>query len=259
VRFSFVALLVVWFVAEVSGQPLPVASIAGQPFSADEVNIENPTPNVRGVLRMKTIRVYRDSAGRTRVDASVPHDPTAADTLVRIDDPVAGIYYSLDTRNKSARRLILPGPRVPPSQTLPTVSIGIGQLSPSAGSGEVHTSSESLGAKFIGGLAADGQRITRVYAGLGPMSACEENVAIKESWYSPELQMTLLESRSNCFGDGTTRLENIDRTEPDEFLFQIPSDYVIVDVVQERRARSRNSPPSLPPYTLPRLPPPETK
>jgi len=39
VRFSFVALLGFSLMAEISGQPLPVILIAGQPFSADEVNL----------------------------------------------------------------------------------------------------------------------------------------------------------------------------------------------------------------------------
>jgi hypothetical protein len=54
-------------------------------------------------------------------------------------------------------------------------------------------------------------------------------VAVSESWYSPELRMILLQKRSDCIGDGTTRLEHLNRAEPNALLFQVPSDYTIVD------------------------------
>src|SRR5882757_273714 len=90
----------------------PVVSIAGQPFSADEVMIQNPKPNVLNVLPMKTIRVYRDSAGRTREDVSIPRDPTATPFVSSID-PIAGAAYALDTEKKIARRLLYPQPWTP--------------------------------------------------------------------------------------------------------------------------------------------------
>jgi hypothetical protein len=89
---------------EYSGQHLPFPQVSGAPFSADEVQIENPHPNVHNVLPMKTIVVYRDSAGRTRVHVSVPRDPTGNPNLV-IDDPVANVIYMIDESNKFVRRL----------------------------------------------------------------------------------------------------------------------------------------------------------
>ena len=67
-----------------------VISVAGQPFSADAVIIQNPKPNVRNVIPMKTIHIYRDSAGRTREDVSVPRDPTA-NQVANVLDPIAGV------------------------------------------------------------------------------------------------------------------------------------------------------------------------
>src|SRR5580698_4439381 len=87
------------------GQFLPIVSITGQPFSADEVIVEAPNANVRNVLPMKKIHIYRDSAGRTREDVSIPQDPAAAQ-FVNIEDPVAGVHYFLDTPNRIARRLV---------------------------------------------------------------------------------------------------------------------------------------------------------
>lgn len=225
-RFLLVTLPIL-LIADGFGQSLPVTPIAGQPFSADEVIIENPKPNVHNVLPMKTIRIYRDSAGRTREDVSIPRDPIATQ-VVNIEDPIAGVHYSLDTPSKIARRLLFPRPAVPgltPTTSAP-VSPGVVLMSfPKFR--DVRTKSESLGTQPIEGLAADGQRITSV----SPVSmpGCDENAAVIESWYSPELRMTLLQKISNCMGDGTTRLEHIDRAEPDPLLFQVPSDYTIMD------------------------------
>src|ERR1035437_8180100 len=111
-RLLLATLPILATITEGFGQSLPVTSIASQPFSADEVIIENPKPNVRNMLPMKTIRIYRDSAGRTREDVSIPRDP-AFTQVVNIEDPVAGVYYYLDTESKIARRLFFPRPATP--------------------------------------------------------------------------------------------------------------------------------------------------
>jgi hypothetical protein len=197
------------FITEGFGQILPVAPIAGQPFSADEVITENPRPNVHNVLPKKTIRIYRDSAGRTREDVSIPRDPIAM-RFVNIQDPLAGVHYSLDTERKIARRLVWPATRgLTPTTSASDASAVSVMAMPRAY--DVQTKRESLGNQLIEGLAADGQRTTSVSPGSPP--GCDENVAVSESWYSRELRMILLEKRSNCLGDGTTRLEHIDRTD----------------------------------------------
>jgi hypothetical protein len=201
---------------------VPVVSIAGQPFSADEVIIQNPKPNVRNVLPMKTIRIYRDSAGRTREDVSIPRDPTAT-PFVSILDPIAGAHYSLDTEKKIARRLLYPQPWTP--ETNPPEG---GLMQFSKGICNFQITSEALGTRIVEGIVADGKRITSV--SLDSKSGCDENKAVNESWYSSELRMILLEKTSNSMGDDTTRLEHINRQEPDPRLFQVPSDYTIVEL-----------------------------
>jgi hypothetical protein len=231
-RFLLAALPILALVTEGFGQTLPVTSIVtGRPFSADKVIIENPKPNVRNVRPMKTIRIYRDSAGRTREDVSIPRD-AAFTQVVNIQDPVAGVFYYLDTESKIARRLVFPRPATPgldPSMNAsgpPGVAVTFSSSVKDYFHG-VRTTSEPLGTQFINGSAADGRRITSVSPDSTP--GCDENVAVSESWYSPELRVVLLEKRSNCIGDGTTRLEHINRAEPDALLFQAPSDYTTVD------------------------------
>jgi hypothetical protein len=205
VRLSIFALA-----SEGFGQ-VPVVSVAGQPFSADEVIIQNPDPNMRNVLPMKTIRIYRDSAGRTREDVSVPFDSTAT-PYVGIVDPIAGVSYYLDTEKKIARRLRYPPwtPQMNPPEGVVTSFKFI-----------CKTTSETLGTQIVEGIVADGKRIT---------SVCDQNTAVNESWYSSELKVILLEKTSTSMGNGTTRLEHINREEPDSRLFQPPPDYTIVEL-----------------------------
>jgi len=210
------------------GQSLPVVAVAGRPFSAEEVIVQNPKPNVHNVLPMKTIRIYRDSAGRTREDVSVPRDPIATQ-VVNIEDHVAGVHYFLDTDAKVARRLVYPtllGTGVTPATSASTPVNVIPKLR------DVRTTRESLGTQFIEGLAADGQRVTSVSP--DSMPGCQENVSVIESWYSVELRMILLQKWSDCSGSGTIRLEHINRAEPDPLLFQVPTDYTTLEQEQAK-------------------------
>ena len=87
--------------------------------------------------------------------------------------------------------------------------------------------SESLGKQTIEGVEAEGTRtVETVPAGaIGNERPIE---VINERWYSPELQ-TVIMTRHNdpLFGETVFKLTNINRSEPDASLFQIPSDYTV--------------------------------
>src|ERR1700724_3233116 len=49
-----------------------------------------------------------------------------------------------------------------------------------------------------------------------------------ERWYSPDLQLTVLQTHSDPrFGTSTFQLTNIVRSEPDQTVFAVPSDYTL--------------------------------
>jgi hypothetical protein len=53
---------------------------------------------------------------------------------------------------------------------------------------------------------------------------------VLETWYSPDLQVTVLGKQSDPrFGETVYRLAGIMRAEPDEYLFKVPSDYTVKD------------------------------
>ncbi len=223
-----------------SGQTIPVVQVKGAPFSANEVELQNAKPNVRSVIPMKTIAVYRDSAGRTRIEVSVPPDPAGNPNIV-IDDPVANVTYMIDEKHKFARRLMWPTPRQIPSvgDDQKSIEKPVTPIFSKMRNVNVQTASESLGSQLIEGLVAEGKRVTS--ESPQNSSGCEKSIV--ENWYSPDLWMTLVQKRSNCLEDSSTHLENIQRSEPDPRLFQVPADYMLVE-------QEWNKPPAQPPSSL---------
>ena len=223
-RLALLVLLSLALLATAGGQPMQVPIVAGHPFSADEVIVEIPSPNVSNVPPKETIRVYRDLAGRTRIDPPVPPNPIST-RFVNIFDPATGMNYTLDAQNKVARRYVSP---IPPGWKVPTTRTPFPGVSfIPANPGNVTKQTESLGTQLIEGLMAEGERITS-NSPKTPRDDAQENIA--ETWFSQELQMTLhIQVFNSRFGNRTMHVENIVRAEPDASLFQAPSDYMIVD------------------------------
>ncbi len=88
---------------------------------------------------------------------------------------------------------------------------------------------EDLGQQTIQGVVAQGHRTTMTIP-AGQMGNERPIEIVNETWYSPELQTTVMSKRSDPrFGDTTYQLTNIERAEPDPMLFQVPSDYKVED------------------------------
>ncbi len=90
-----------------------------------------------------------------------------------------------------------------------------------------NTNTESLGKQTMEGVEVEGKRtVTTIPVGAIGNERPIEIVA--ESWYSPELQTTIMSKRTDpTSGETTYRLTNIRRGDPDASLFQVPSDYTI--------------------------------
>jgi TonB family protein len=97
------------------------------------------------------------------------------------------------------------------------------------GAMKVSTNTERLAKQMIEGVECEGARaVATMPAGaIGNERPIE---TVNETWYSPELQMMILSKRSDPrFGESTYRVSNIVRSEPESSLFQIPSEYTIID------------------------------
>lgn len=91
--------------------------------------------------------------------------------------------------------------------------------------------SKDLGTKEIDGLKAQGKlRSYEIPAGeIGNRNAI---VVATETWYSPELQVTLLSRHTDPrSGERSYRLAGIKRDEPAAALFAVPSDYTVKDAL----------------------------
>jgi hypothetical protein len=95
---------------------------------------------------------------------------------------------------------------------------------------------ESLGKQMIEGVEAEGTRTTDTIP-AGAIGNERPIEIVYERWHSQELKMDIMvKSLDPRWGESIQRLTNIDRSEPDPSLFQIPSDYTVQDVGSPVRA-----------------------
>ena len=86
---------------------------------------------------------------------------------------------------------------------------------------------DSLGKQNIEGVECDGTRETMTIPAGEMGNELPINITT-ESWYSPELQVTVLRKFNDPrYGEDVYRLTNINRSEPSKDLFAVPSDYTV--------------------------------
>jgi hypothetical protein len=95
---------------EMQGMPLQGGKVAGAPYSAEAVTEMTQTlADGNRIVRSVTASVARDSEGRTRREqvlaAFGPWMPTEQPKSVMISDPVAGVSYMLDEKEKVAVKM----------------------------------------------------------------------------------------------------------------------------------------------------------
>ena len=92
-------------------------------------------------------------------------------------------------------------------------------------------STKDLGAKEIEGVKANG-KLRSYDIPAGEIGNRNPIVVSNETWYSPELQVTLLSKRTDPrSGERTFRVAGLKREEPAASLFAVPSDYTVRDVL----------------------------
>jgi hypothetical protein len=187
---------------------------------------------------------YRDAQGRTRLEQSVPG------RAIVITDPVAHITIVLDPTTKTARKnaafLGQPGTRGGP---VSQVIVGGGRSGPMvtdsdaysagvaagraaagrAGAQNQPPTSEELGMQTMNGVAAQGVRNTQTIP-AGRIGNNRDIHVVNERWYSSDLQLLVKTVNTDPrFGVTTYQLLNIVQGTQDPSLFQIPSDYTVVE------------------------------
>jgi len=197
--------------------------VTGAPYSAEAVTDHTQTlPDGNTIHATKTASIYRDSQGRTRREQEIGAiGPWAAQgtpgKMIFITDPVGGYMYSLNPNTQVARQM--------PFRAHTGAWRGAATAEQRPENPNLKT--ESLGTQVIGGVTAQGTRITRTIP-AGRIGNQAPIVIVVERWYSPDLQTDVMRKQINPqFGETTFQLTNIVRSEPDPALFQVPSNYTI--------------------------------
>jgi len=211
-----------------------VRVVKNAPYSADETTQSIQTlADGNRIVRTTTAHVDRDSEGRLRREVTFPAAGGEAQphTLITISDPTSGISYSLDSQNKTALKMMRPA-EAGQFAKLKTTLIeppSNGQLHFQAApvQGKDSVTREDLGLQNVAGVNARGNRETITI----PAEAIGNEMPIiitSERWFSPDLQIEVKSVRNDPrMGETTYSLTNINRSEPDPSLFQVPADYTV--------------------------------
>jgi hypothetical protein len=215
------------------------AGVKNAPFSADVITESSHTladgNRIRQTLNLK---IYRDSEGRTRREQAVNLNGLAPNAspqqMVFINDPVAGVNYSLNAKERTGTKSPRNGDgRGAQRQAQAAAGRGPGRRGggpEGRGMGlrnaaDQNLKTESLGRQTIEGVPADGRRITVTIPAGQAGNELPIHIVV-ESWYSSELQTMVLSKQSDPRnGETVTRLTNISRSEPARTLFEPPADY----------------------------------
>lgn len=212
-------------------------TVTGAPFTASfSTQTTETLTDGNKIQRSTTGTVARDTAGRTRQDMTLAAiGPWAASgktppQVSFIKDPVAGTDYVLEANTKTARKMAAHN-HGPNADRVSAMTARV----------QKNATTESLGTQTIGGVSAQGTRTT-ITIPAGDMGNEKPIVIVKESWYSPELQITVMTKRTDPrMGETVFQLTSIQKQEPAATLFQVPSDYT---VTQGRGPRAATAPPA---------------
>jgi hypothetical protein len=191
------------------------------PYSAQRIaeRVQTLADGTRITQTPQKFNEYRDSAGRTRTEQILASD-TGAETIssINITDPVAGFRYSLDPETHTARQVSLAKREAKAAAPVAPKQDERAQVS-----------RESLETATMEGVLVKGTRTSTIYP-VGSLGNDRPVTVVRESWISPELAIVVNSKVSDPrTGESTSRLSNISRSEPAPSLFQVPTDYEVID------------------------------
>jgi hypothetical protein len=248
--------------------------IADAPYSAEAVTeMVQTLADGNRIERQSSAAVFRDATGRVRREGGLAmlgplvgsgHAPR----LISISDPAAGVTYLLDPEARTARKMTpprfirntvtgtgTPGERVEVEETViematpapPGAARRMGVRIMKGGPELPQPVNESLGQRLIEGIEADGTRST-VTIPAGQIGNERPITIVSERWFSPALKVVVESRRSDPrFGETSYRLTGIVRAEPAPSLFEVPSDYKVIDDQPAFFFKSRGAAPSVQP------------
>lgn len=238
-----------------------VKVVKGAPYSATSTTTLTQTlANGTHIVQTQQATLARDTAGRTRREETLQNvgpwsTAQAPRSIVFISDPVAQVQYVMEPEAQTATRSSLaPGTSSVRGQKLAaeatakrmvivssasagggpsSAAMGLPTLDSRGGAVAVIASDsaegkvETLPDQVMEGLTVHGKRVTSTIP-AGAMGNDQPIVMTSETWYSPDLQMTILSKHSDPrVGETVTALSGVSRTEPAASLFQVPANYTV--------------------------------
>jgi len=243
-----------------AGPASGVPQIKGSPFTAEGVTeFRQILADGTVIQRTTSSKMARDGQGRTRTEQTLMGLGSESPRLVTVFDPLLKQTMILDEKRKSAtitklsdfpfaehavyfdstgsaggptfeRRVeVLDETVTAPGTTGERVIALSGAVRGAAfySNAKQEARTEDLGLQVVEGLKASGTRTTTTIP-AGAIGNSREISVVRESWFSSELQMVVMNRTSDPqSGETTYRLTNIRRAEPDASLFTAPADYAV--------------------------------
>lgn len=226
--------------------------VKGAPYSAVAVSETVQTLGDGNRIRQSSsTTIYRDNSGRTRREVMLK-DGTVQ--TVAITDPTTGISYTLNPQNRTATKSEFGGTlymveldragddqrKMKAEQELKLKLAQEKRVAEVTATYNANNANkkmpvkESLGKQMIEGVEAEGTRTTTTIPAGQIGNDLPINI-VSEQWYSPELQLLVMTKHSDPrTGETTYRLTNINRAEPDHSLFELPADYTLRNMNEEK-------------------------
>lgn len=199
----------------------PLDYVPNLPYTAQFENkyVEILADGTR-VQRQRKLVQMRDSQGRTRIENFPPEGLNCCGGDGKADGvdlyfPSQRQFIQLFPRRKTASVMTFPGTGPIPRHFDPN---------------DKSARRESLPGKTIEGIYAEGMRITWVRS--------HNFVDVEEEWVSPDLKVVVLSKFTSTDPQsegGITEIRELDRSEPDAALFEIPKEYKIVPAKDGRQ------------------------
>jgi hypothetical protein len=230
-------------------------TVRGAPFSAStETELVQTLADGNRLSARWTGFVARDTEGRVRREqplAAIGPLLAAPDAprLIVITDPVLRVSWFLDPEARSARRIEWP------PQDESGDADGKAPLPPVAGPGGFlgrqirdlpAPSTESLGARDVAGVKAEGTRSTYTIP-AGRIGNERPLSIVSERWSAPELDIVVETRHSDPrLGETRYRVTSLEKGEPEHALFETPAGYAVEQGPPPKRERT-GRPGGLPP------------
>lgn len=200
----------------VTGQPIVVVE-----KTATMTPLADGTKITRATEELK----WRDSQGRFRKEvAQITEGNQVVFHRATILDPVKNTLTILNLDRKTATVLDLP--EQGPGKLRPYAELNDKPIMARPG---VQIKIEKLDGKSIAGVLAVGRRVTRTRP-PGTIGNDKPIVSVSERWVSPDLKILLASSMDDPREQQMRQVTQLDRTEPDPALFQVPSGFTVKEV-----------------------------